>query len=44
MEKMTGIFKVVNDARLSILKNFSTKELMNELRSRGKTVSKKGVK
>lgn len=38
------ISKLYKDLRISLLKEFSTKELTDELRRRGKTVSKKGVK
>jgi uncharacterized protein YoxC len=36
--------KLCEDLRKNQLKGFSTKELMEELRRRGKTVGKKGIK
>jgi len=36
--------ELVNSARLGMLEWFTVKELQAELRKRGKTVSKKGVK
>lgn len=36
--------KALKELRENQLKQFSTKELMNELRRRGKTVSKKGIR
>lgn len=37
-------FKIAEDLRKAQLKLFSTKELMDELRRRWKTVSKKGIR
>lgn len=36
--------KIYEDLRKTQLKQFSTRELMNELRRRGKTVGKKGIR
>lgn len=38
------IIELYNNFRKSQLEMFSTKELMDELRKRGKTVGKKGLK
>lgn len=37
-------FKIYEDLRKAQIKQFSTKELMDELRRRGKTVGKKGIR
>jgi hypothetical protein len=36
--------KICEDLRKAQLKQFSTKELMDELRRRGKTVGKRGIR